>query len=461
MMNSKTRPPKGIFLLSIIPALMTACGGMEAPDQIGESPILSEYVNQVGSCQWPSTVHIRMALSGGATGFCTGTMLRNRVIVTAAHCLTDNPHRLRFYFGENANDIDWDTDEYDNPQFVEIEGADEIAAHCTIHPDGHEVDGGLSGDGYSGVDLAMCELPTKPGGLPEATPLTYGSCEHTYVNTKLNLKKTLHIVGTGRSIPSPNHTSHFGQKRHVTVEPAGWVNYTGKPHLKLWQPDPCADDDIVAGGDSGGSVMMEMEDGSFRLIAVLVAKDDEFNSPKCNGETARFLLATPVANYLPWIEHNTHGLNNGFDLTRCFSWEQSEQKYVWHNDGHCISQIYFTNPEVTGSKSWDDFACTDLENNITPYFTGELAGWDPCGRYGNPESCLELTLGSNSQGQSSGGNLASGVGGYSTGRTSGFGASGTLTTPNTATRLLDEGVISAGRTTGFSTRGFRTSRTGN
>lgn len=415
----------------LIPLLSAAaCGAPIELDDAQSNAILQSYTPQVGTCQWPSTVHLRTRLPGGYVGMCSGTMLRNRVVVTAAHCLVDNPDRITFYFGENANS---------GAESVAIDGVDAIAENCTVHPEGYVVDGGqLGDDGYGGSDIAVCKLPSQPGGLPEATPVTYGSCEASYLDARVRAHADFHLIGTGRSITNPEHTSHYGQKRHVVAEAAGWVSYTNKLHLKLWQPDPCADEDIVSGGDSGGSVMLQWPDGTWRLVAVLVAKDTEYNSPRCNGGAARFLLATPIANYLPWMEHETLGINNGFDLTRCHAWDQGAQAYEWHNDGFCAMQIYYTHPGETLSKSWDDFACFDVHDNVTPDFSGECAGWSPCGPFGHWQSCGELALnpsggggapagtgtrpGEVTSGGPAGGSTADGVtagGGFTSGATAG------------------------------------------
>jgi len=381
------------FIPTLTAVLAMSCVGSTGEETATTtSAILQSHTSQVGTCQWPNVVHIQTSLPGGYMGFCTATMLRNGVFVTAAHCLQE-ADKVWVYFGENAQS---------EHAMVSLDSAAEIAERCEIHPDGHVVDGGMLGDdGYAGSDIAVCRLTTYPGGLPEGVPLTYGTCEEAYMMQQVSLRAPLHLVGTGASIVNASQSSHYGQKRHTTAEPAGWVNYTGKLHLKIWQPDPCAGDHIIRGGDSGGAVMMEFPDGSYRLIAMMVAVDEEFNSPRCNGGTARYILATPIAPYLPWIEHESTGLNSFSDLTRCHNWNQTTQSYEYSTSaGICNSSSYYTNPEVTGSKSWDDFACMDIENNVSPYHSGECAGWNPCGRFGSWRTCNEAAPSGGSSGAS-------------------------------------------------------------
>lgn len=347
-------------LVSTSSAILLAAAGVLLPGSSAQA-ILSSYADQVDECVWSPVVSIRASLPGGVVAFCSGVHMRNGLIVTAAHCL-DGAQSLRFRFGENGN----------APEMAVDLDSEQMAERCHMYPGGHAISSPLGGEGWQGPDIGFCTLPTHPGGLPESTPLLYGSCEMDYFHKQLSGGTDLDAVGMGSSIVSPSMETHFGVKRAVQTHATGYIDTQGAKYLRALQPDPCAQSAIVRGGDSGSPLFEQMEDQSFRVVGIAAAIDDEYNQPTCDGAT-RTVLYTPLALYVPWIEHTA-----ARDLTRCHEWNQDHQAYEWDTTGFCAFQSYTTTPYETGDKSWDDLACFDVHDNITPYFSGECAGWDPC-----------------------------------------------------------------------------------
>jgi hypothetical protein len=323
--------------------------------------ILASYAEQVDQCVWSPVASMRVSLPGNAYAFCTAVHLRNGLFVTAAHCL-DDAQAIRFRFGENAND----------PEMTVDLSAEQIAERCQMHPDGYPISSPLGGEGWHGPDIAYCKLPTHPGGLPESTPLTYGSCESDYFHNRLSKHTPLDAIGMGAHVENADSSSDFGIKRAVEVAPTGYSQRQGAQYLRVLQPDPCYGADIIRGGDSGSPLYLRMADGSYRVVGIAAAKNSEYNQAQCDGAT-RVVYYTPLARYLPWIESEAKR-----DLTRCHHWEQSSVAYEWDGYGTCVSQSYMTTPYETGDKRWDELACFDVDSNLTPHFSGECAGWDPC-----------------------------------------------------------------------------------
>ena len=398
-----------------------ACGGAAEELAATEDAILESYAPQVGMCQWPSVVSISNVRTDGWVSYCTGSVLKHglqKVVVTASHCLT-KARRFTFRWGENGN----------QPVSTVTLEEDDIAALCTKHPQGHDTVGGLFGDteGYTGVDLAYCRLPVNdfgPGGLPDIPALTLGTCQEAYFEHQIATGTSMRLIGTGGHVPVPEHETDFGVKRQVSVEFEGYVIYEGAPHLKLYQPDRCADERIVRGGDSGSPIFAQMADGSWRQVAVVVAASHEPSNDCANGE-AKFLYATPLSRHLPWIEHSS-----GVDLTRCFDFDPQDFRHEWSwepvtLDGQCFSQALSTTPGQTGSKDWSNLACTEFSTNVSPHASGQCAGWQPCSGPGVWPSCSTISV-------AAGGADGSGGDDGSTGGATGFAATADTSGGDTA-----------------------------
>ncbi|MFW7379067.1 MAG: S1 family peptidase [Oligoflexus sp.] len=90
---------KATFLTLSCGALLasaTACG--PAAQEASEAKIYGG--NQVEDGQWPSTV----ALSRSGRIFCTGTIVHQQLVITAAHCVSGifNPRSVEVYAGEGS-----------------------------------------------------------------------------------------------------------------------------------------------------------------------------------------------------------------------------------------------------------------------------------------------------------------------------------------------------------------------
>lgn len=328
----------------------------------------------VDECHWPSTVRL---VAVGSSQYCTGVYLGNGVIVTAGHCVYGaNPHDATsedpgawVYFGETTC-----------PASQAIATVD---ADCTLRPDFEVFKCGLFGDNLcgSGPDLAYCVLREQPEQLVSgfgADPLANGSlvvpmvptgCERDWLHERLYSDGTellTDAVGMGSVDKTPT-SLEMGSKRHVQgqlvrqIAPGSDTKLgdLGMAALEMYQPSPwditksLANGELGQGpirdGDSGGPLMVEMPDGTHRVIGIAAAIKGR-NNYDVLGYWSHFVYYTPLPSYLRWIESDS-----GLDVTPCHEWNGG-----WQFDEDCDGYHGDATPE---GRKWTG-GCYDLDTRV-------------------------------------------------------------------------------------------------
>ncbi len=277
-----------VWPVGLAAALLAA--GCSAPAE-GDDPAASAATivggQETPACAWPTTVHFRASLGGGASAGCTATLIHPKMISIAAHCVEEGGS-MEIAFG--------DDDDHDSlsPRRVPIE-------RCVPRPVGVE----------GGEDFAYCILKQEVNDVP-IIPVLFG-CETSI------LKAGLDVVLVGYGNISENTPSPGGHKR--------WVR-TSVRRVRTKSIDI---GDATHGncfGDSGGPAFVQLPDGTWRVFGATSTT----SSPPC----ASYGTWSLIHPYVAWVEQQS-----GLDITPCY-----DSDGTWNPGPKCTGVPL--NPEVSG-----------------------------------------------------------------------------------------------------------------
>ncbi len=233
---------------------------------------------EAGECAWPSVVSL-LTESGVR---CAAVLVHPRVVLTAAHCLSIDPV-ARFGFGES--------DVGGSPPVRTA-----VPSECVAHPD-------FDLDSFQ-ADVAFCVLPEPVDDVPIVPILE---------------EERQDLVVPGRPVTMIGFGSTFALGRGESTG-SGFKKFVGGT-IDLVEPYPFVligsetGSDGPCFGDSGGPTMMQLDDGTWRVIGVASTLYDPGDLPPpvlegnfCGAGGAY----TGVAGFLPWLE-----AASGFDLAPC------------------------------------------------------------------------------------------------------------------------------------------------
>ncbi len=272
-------------------------------------------------CQFPSAV----MLSNG----CSGSLIAPTIVLTASHCLdpelTSPVVAVSFGEGNGAEAFSVPT------------------VRCESHPDYEIIDGAPP---QALNDVGFCELAEPVDDIPPI-PVIYG-CEVE----ALEVGAPLTIVGFGGSSGSNNDPGNPPQGLGVKRLGPQVLQMLDDTVNDLWLLAPRGSQTGACFGDSGGPALIELADGTWRVVAV-GSSTHPINPGVCGGGGI-YDLVHPV---MPWLEQET-----GVDLTPCHDVDGT-----WNPTEACGD--FPTSPETVGN-TWRDacgpHALSDLGQSCGP-----------------------------------------------------------------------------------------------
>lgn len=263
-----------IVLLALLPAAAFAEPEAPGPDDAVQPP--DAIINGDIDERFPAVVSIGASF-GSPFHVCTGTMITNRVLLTAAHCGADLPVELIVQLGQA----------FVGPSLDEVEQQFGFLDYLG-HPD-------------------YRELSNEPGSLPSLADVGIGildgaaDVDPIFFNTRTldgdDIGTELLSVGYGTTSGSGGGS---GVKRSAEQVIAGYAEDT----IRTANADN-PDNGQICSGDSGGPMMMVDEEDRPIIWAV-----HSYGDQNC----AAFSSSTMTDMYTDWILDQVEGVHDSRDL---------------------------------------------------------------------------------------------------------------------------------------------------
>lgn len=229
----------GVFVVFVVSPQLATAG-----EDVTESPRPEPIIGgqRAATCAWPTVVRL---------GGCTGNLVHPEVVIYAAHC--GRPGSVTF---------------------TEAGGGLSVGAQCQTYP-GY--------DDTQGTDWAVCRL-SEPVNLP-VTPIIYG-CELDMLGPGTEVA----IVGFGATSDAGGFGTKYWADTYINVVEETTIGVGGQGIA-------------ACPGDSGGPLMVQLADGSYRTAGITSTYGGTCGTPN--------VYARPD-KALPWFESVV-----GIDLTPC------------------------------------------------------------------------------------------------------------------------------------------------
>ncbi len=251
---------------------------------------------EVGLSEWPAVVAILAQQSASTANLCSGTLIAPKVILTAAHCLVDDPDvdEMRVIFGDTIYTNDTNR----------IAAVERYAAYPTACVENCRADA---------YDFGYVILEPDISGVEPIAPIT----DQDEWDATMRVGRDITVVGFGTTGEDKEggvlSNSDVGQKRRMTT-PIDSFSASGLEFRAGGEgQDAC-------GGDSGGPALVQIEGGAWRLAGVTSR-----GVRPCGTGDSVYGVPYPV---LAWIRDET-----GVDLLPkdcpegdCLATEQPEER---------------------------------------------------------------------------------------------------------------------------------------
>lgn len=259
-------------------------GKMVDGQRCGTSQVQGDNYEGVGAYPWVARVGFRNVLTGEVKYPCAGSIINNRIILTAAHCALAKADNFKLYMvrvGEWRTDTDIDCGE----EFCGLPVQDIPISHVVIHP-------GYDKQTYKD-NIALLVLRSKINYTVTAQPICLPESWSVTNNNGL-------LVGWGKAAGQ----TETPVKQQVLYLPIisiqQCVNVYG-------QTLPISDDQVCAGGELGndacsgfgGSPLLVKHGDTFYQVGIL-----SFGSDQC-GAAGVPSVYTNIKKYITWIRENT------------------------------------------------------------------------------------------------------------------------------------------------------------
>ncbi|XP_044265878.1 CLIP domain-containing serine protease 14D [Tribolium madens] len=249
----------------------------------GLSQVQGDNYNGVGAFPWVARVGFRNVLNGEIKYPCTGSIINNRVILTAAHCAlakADNYKLSSVRVGEWNTDSDIDCGE----EFCSLPAQDVLISHVIVHP-------GYDKQTYRN-NIALLVLRNKINYTVTAQPICL---PETWSVTNRNGI----LVGWGRNAKE-NTPSNYQQTLYLPITDLSLC------HNVYGRTLPISENQLCAGGEAGndacsgfgGAPLMVRHGETHYQVGIL-----SFGSDQC-GAAGVPSVYTNVKKYITWIREN-------------------------------------------------------------------------------------------------------------------------------------------------------------
>lgn len=249
---------------------LLAVGGLMVPTRAGASvePDAPQsriaHGERAGECALPAVVSLKM----GNT--CTGTLIHPQVILYAAHCR----NLRRVILGENGR----------GPVITEIKKS-------VTHPEFSQSNS--SGPKGAAIDWAVGVLEEPVKGVP-VIPLAYAG----ELDKHQKAGQSVVLTGYGKTEQGMSSTNLIWTSAKIEQVSNGSITTV------KGRQNACS-------GDSGGPVLVQLEDGSWRVLGIMTNLGPTLND--CGKDTGYNRMSQVRREMVEWLEKQT-----GFDLTPCY-----------------------------------------------------------------------------------------------------------------------------------------------